>query len=91
MRERLAVLAPLALDIQDDSALHAGHAGARAGGGHYRLTVVSDAFAGKNTIARHRLVYEALGEMMRHQIHALAIRALTADEAGNSPNNKEPS
>ncbi len=75
MKARLAVLSPLEIDIQDDSALHAGHAGAR-GGGHYRLRIVSSAFAGKNTVARHRIVYEALGDMMQTEIHALAIQAL---------------
>lgn len=79
----------MSLDIGDDSALHAGHAGAQSGGGHYRVYVVSDAFAGKNTVARHRMVYEALGEMMRREVHALAIRARTADEAANQPTEKE--
>lgn len=89
IRERLAPLAPLAIEIEDDSALHAGHAGAAGGGGHFRLTIVSDVFAGRNTVARHRLVYEALGEMMRNKIHALAIRALTADEAALQSTRKE--
>lgn len=80
IREKLDVLAPLQLELIDDSHLHAGHAGARSGGGHYRLTIVSAAFSGKNTVARHRLVYEALGEMMRKDIHALAIQARTPDE-----------
>lgn len=81
IRERLAVLSPTAIDIQDDSALHAGHAGARAGGGHYRLHIVSTAFEGKSTIARHRLIYAALGDLMKKEIHALAIRAVSASEA----------
>jgi BolA protein len=81
LRERLAVLSPTAIDIQDDSALHAGHAGARAGGGHYRLHIVSTAFEGKSTIARHRLIYAALGDLMKKEIHALAIRAVSASEA----------
>lgn len=68
-------------EIHDDSALHAGHAGARDGGGHYRLRIVSPAFAGQGTIARHRMIYQALGEMMKKEIHALAIKALSADEA----------
>lgn len=79
MRERLAVLAPSLVDIEDDSALHAGHAGARDGG-HYRLHIVAAAFAGKTTVARHRLVYDALGDLMRNGIHALAIRAQAPDE-----------
>lgn len=61
---RLAVLAPEQLELIDDSALHAGHAGARAGGKHFRLTIVAAAFAGKNTVARHRMIYDALGELM---------------------------
>lgn len=85
MRERLATLAPLAIEITDDSALHAGHAGAQGGGGHYRLAIVSDVFAGKNTVARHRLIYDALGDMMQNRIHALGITARTADEAENQP------
>lgn len=97
IRARLAALHPVVVEIDDDSALHAGHAGARGGGGHYRLTVVADGFAGRGTVARHRMVYDALGDMMRGPIHALAIRALTTDEAsttlsgGAATNNqKEP-
>lgn len=86
---RLATLEPLSLEIEDDSALHAGHAGAKGGGGHYRMTMVSDRFIGKNTVARHRLIYGALGELMRTRIHALAIRALTAEEATTQPTRKE--
>ncbi len=80
MTERLAALAPAHLDIADDSALHAGHAGAKGGGGHYQLTIVSDQFAGKPTLARHRMVYEALADMMQKDIHALSIKAATPDE-----------
>lgn len=80
MRALLAALEPVALEINDDSHMHAGHAGARDGGGHYRLNIVSSRFAGKNTVARHRMVYSALGEMMRHDIHALNITAKTPDE-----------
>ncbi len=76
MRERLSALSPSRIEIGDDSALHAGHAGARDGGGHYRLTIVASAFAGKNTLQRHRIVYDALGDMMKKEIHALAIKAL---------------
>lgn len=89
IRARLADLNPLSIEIEDDSALHAGHAGAKGGGGHYRMTMVSDAFIGKNTVARHRLIYGALGELMRTRIHALAIRALTAEEANTQPTRKE--
>lgn len=80
LRERLAVLSPLRLEVIDDSALHAGHAGAREGG-HYRLLIVSREFAGKTTLQRHRLIHDALGELMRSRIHALSIRSLTPDEA----------
>ena len=74
IRQRLAVLAPVKVELIDDSALHAGHAGARSGGGHYRLSIVSAAFAGKNTVSRHRMIYDALGDMMRKEIHALPSR-----------------
>ncbi|MBL8503434.1 MAG: BolA family transcriptional regulator [Rhodocyclaceae bacterium] len=80
MRERLAALAPQRLEIADDSAKHAGHAGAKEGG-HYRLLIVSPRFAGCATMQRHRLIYEALGPMMRGEIHALSIRALTPEES----------
>ncbi len=80
LRERLAALSPLRLEVVDDSALHAGHAGAREGG-HYRLLIVSREFAGKTTLQRHRLIHDALGELMRSRIHALSIRSLTPDEA----------
>ena len=80
IRSRLAQLEPTRLDLIDDSALHAGHAGARSGDGHYRLSIVSAAFSGKNTVARHRLIYAALGEMMRREIHALAIQAQSPEE-----------
>ena len=81
IEEKLAALQPSRLELTDDSALHAGHEGAKGGGGHYRLTIVSQQFSGKNTLARHRMVYAALGPMMQQQIHALAIRAYAPDEA----------
>jgi BolA family transcriptional regulator, general stress-responsive regulator len=77
-----ASLAPLECRIEDESALHAGHAGAASGGGHYRLRLVSSRFEGQSRISRHRLVYDALQEMMQQEIHALAITALTPAEAG---------
>ena len=81
IREKLfAALAPVSLEVNDDSLKHAGHAGARGGQGHFSVTVVSEAFAGKLPLARHRLVYAALGEMMTTDIHALAITAKTPDE-----------
>jgi len=81
IEEKLAALQPSRLELTDDSALHAGHEGAKGGGGHYRLTIVSQQFSGKNTVARHRMIYAALGPMMQQQIHALAIRAYAPDEA----------
>ncbi|HRH74808.1 BolA family protein [Zoogloea sp.] len=80
IRARLASLQPVRLELIDDSHLHAGHAGARTGGGHYRLSIVSNAFQGKNTVARHRIIYDALGELMRKEIHALAIQARSPEE-----------
>ena len=80
MRRRLAVLDPVSLEISDESHRHAGHAGARDGGGHYVLHIVSAQFAGKNTSARHRMIYLALAEMMKSEIHALTIQAQTPDE-----------
>lgn len=75
-----AALAPLSLEIEDESHKHAGHAGARDGRGHFRVDVVSPAFAGQSPIARHRAIYAAVGELMATDIHALAIRARTPDE-----------
>lgn len=80
LRERLTPLAPTRVELIDDSALHAGHEGAKSGGGHYRLLVVSAAFTGKSTVTRHRLVYDALGDLMRQKIHALSIKSLTPNE-----------
>lgn len=80
MEARLAVLDPVSLDIIDESQRHAGHAGARDGGGHYVLNIVSAQFAGKNTVARHRMIYSALAEMMKSEIHALTIQAQAPDE-----------
>jgi BolA protein len=74
LRQRLAVLQPDSIDIVDDSHRHAGHAGARDGG-HYQLQIVAQAFAGKSTIARHRMIYDAAGDLMRGKIHALSIQA----------------
>jgi BolA protein len=79
-----ATLDPVALEIEDESAMHAGHAGA-ASGAHFRLRIVSARFANLTRIARHRLVYDALAEMMRGRIHALAIVALTPEETVSNP------
>jgi len=75
-----AALAPSLLEVGDDSHLHAGHAGAASGGGHYSVRIVSDRFQGLRLVMRHRLVYDAVAEMMRAEIHALAITALTPSE-----------
>jgi BolA family transcriptional regulator, general stress-responsive regulator len=80
MERRLAVLAPESLQILDESGKHVGHEGAKGGGGHYMLTIVSPQFAGKPAQARHRMIYEALGSMMRKEIHALTIKAYAPDE-----------
>jgi BolA protein len=74
-----AVLLPQSVHIDDDSAAHAGHAGA-ASGSHYTVTIVAECFAGRARVARHRLVYDALAEEMRRGVHALAIRAYTPQE-----------
>ncbi|MBI3526370.1 MAG: BolA family transcriptional regulator [Betaproteobacteria bacterium] len=84
IRERLSRLAPDALEVFDDSHEHAGHAGAKDGGGHFQLVIVSREFTGKPAVARHRLVYEALSDLMPKQIHALAIRAYAPEELGTS-------
>jgi BolA family transcriptional regulator, general stress-responsive regulator len=80
MRDKLVSLAPELVEIVDESAQHAGHAGAKAGGGHYHLSLVSPRFNGLSTVERHRLVYSALGEMMQKEIHALRIEARASDE-----------
>ena len=84
LRERLAGLKPLRLELIDETARHAGHAGAASGGGHYKLLIVAQEFSGKSTLARHRLVYEALSQLMRRKVHALSIRALAPEEAQQS-------
>jgi BolA protein len=73
--------APQELDVTDDSHLHAGHAGARSGRGHFRVRLVSAAFEGLSPIQRHRAVYEALGDLMETDIHALAIEARTPSQS----------
>lgn len=75
LRTRLAALDPVQLDIRDDSALHAGHAGAAGGGGHFHIVIRSARFVGLAPLARHRLVYAALGDLMGTEIHALSIDA----------------
>ena len=81
IRERLAALEPLEVELVDESSQHAGHAGWRPGSGtHWRLSIVSPRFAGQSTLARHRMVYHALGELMHNPIHALAITARAPEE-----------
>jgi len=76
-----ATFSPTHCQLDDESAAHAGHAGAASGGGHYRLTIISAAFEGKNRISRHRLVYDCLFDLMQKDIHALAITAIAPSEA----------
>ncbi len=75
-----AALAPSLLELADESAMHAGHAGAASGGGHYRLKIVSSRFEGQRLVMRHRLVYDSVHAMMHSEIHALAITALAPSE-----------
>jgi BolA protein len=81
IRERLATLHPSMLNLRDESGQHAGHAGARpSGGSHWQLTIVSEAFRGKSPVARHRMVYEALGDLMKTDVHALRIEAFSPEQ-----------
>jgi BolA protein len=81
IRARLVeTFAPEACQLEDESALHAGHAGAASGGGHFRLFIVSESFEKQSRINRHRLVYDCLSDMMHKDIHALAITALAPSE-----------
>lgn len=73
-------LAPARLDITDESHLHAGHPGARDGRGHFRVEIISDAFAGLNRVQRHQKVYQAVGSLMQTDVHALSIKAWTSSE-----------
>lgn len=81
IRSRLELaLAPARLEIRDDSAMHAGHAGAASGAGHFTVLIVASRFSGMSAIERHRLVYASLGDLMPREIHALSMQALTPDE-----------
>lgn len=83
IEERLQkALEPEYLNIDDESHLHAGHAGARDGRGHFFVHIVSPAFTGRRAIQRHRLIYKALGDLMQTDIHALRIEAHASDELG---------
>ncbi len=80
IRERLSALDPRSVELLDESGRHVGHAGAAAGGSHFRLIIVSPRFAGLDKLERHRMIYAALGPLMHREIHALAIQALAPDE-----------
>ena len=84
IRTRLqSALQAATCEVEDESAQHAGHAGAASGGGHYRVRLVSTVFEGKNRLIRHRLVYDCLADMMHKEIHALAITAIAPSEIAN--------
>jgi BolA protein len=80
LAERLDALSPVVFEVADDSAEHAGHAGAAAGGGHFSLLIVSEKFSGLSRLARHRAVLDRVGDLIPNPVHALAIRAYTPDE-----------
>ncbi len=81
IRSRLVeTFSPQVCQLEDESALHAGHAGAASGGGHFRLTIVAAKFENQSRVNRHRLVYDCLDDMMKKDIHALAITALAPSE-----------
>lgn len=82
IQQRLhAALKPDFCELKDDSAAHRGHAGAAGGAGHFTVTIMSDKFEGLNRISRHRLVYDAVGDLMHTEIHALVIQALSPSES----------
>jgi BolA protein len=72
--------APSKIEIRDDSHRHAGHEGAKSGGGHFAVTIVSANFQGKSPVQRHQMIYQALSDMMKKEIHALSIQAFAPDE-----------
>ena len=85
IRQRLAALDPVEIQLADEIEQHRGHAGYQAGGStHWRLSIVSPRFAGQPVVARHRMVYQALGNLMQNPIHALAITARSPDETKGS-------
>lgn len=91
IRERLAAaLQTEAVWVEDESALHAGHAGAQSGGGHFRLRLTSARFEGLARLARHRLVYDALHDFMKRDIHALTMTLLTPDEESGAASKSVP-
>lgn len=76
----VADFSPQSIEVIDQSHLHVGHAGAKSGGGHFDVTIVAERFKDQNQVARHRMIYAALNDMMASEIHALSIKALTPDE-----------
>ena len=80
LEDRLSELAPTVLELADDSAEHAGHAGAAGGGAHFSLLIVSEQFSGLTRLARHRAVLDRVADLIPHPVHALAIRAYSPDE-----------
>lgn len=80
IKTALQRLEPTVLAVEDQSAHHAGHAGAQSGGGHFALTIVSNVFEGKTAVKRHQMIYEALGDLMKQDIHAISIDAKTPNE-----------
>ena len=87
IRQRLEIaFQPTELFLKDQSQLHAGHEGAKDGKGHFEVTIVSNTFAGKNRIERHRMVYDALGTLLESDIHAVRIKAYTPSERQSSAN-----
>ena len=80
MQQRLAALTPESMEILDESGRHIGHEGAKSGGGHYQVVLVSPRFHGLSLPARHRMVYDALGPLMHNAIHALSIKAYAPEE-----------
>jgi len=80
LRERLAPLHPALLELYDDSAEHAGHAGAATGAGHFSLVIVSEHFSGLGRLARHRAVMERVGDLIPHPLHALVVKAYAPEE-----------
>ena len=85
LRDRLASLGPAVLEIHDDSAAHAGHPGAAAGGGHFSLLIVSQVFSGLPRLQRHQRVLRQVADLVPHPIHALSIKALTPEELPSPP------
>ena len=86
---RLSRLSPSSLDIRDDSAQHAGHAGAAGGGRHFSVTIVSEQFLGLTRLARHRAVLDRVGDLIPYPVHALAIEAYAPDEIRNDERMKQ--